>query len=292
MLKKILAPVFVLSVSVSSVSANSFRETLFGSPDASVLVDSVGFVFDANFTSQETIGNIVLNVRRTGGGSDAFSVDFTTLDNSATAPNDYTQTQITVNFAAGEDLKQVSIPIINDVDAEPIEYFAVQPANGVQLGSNVFNFVSIYPDEPIVLTFNATTPENQNAEVYFERAGSDLSATVTLDYGTANETAIAGQDYTSQNGTVIFLPNETVKTVLIPITLARGRGIARARVSITNQTGEIKMAMTNQFGYFRFNEVETGQTYFVQVTSKSYRFTPQTLSIDGDLDGVNFTAIE
>ncbi len=219
MLKKILALVFVLSVSVSSVSANSFWKTLFGSPDASALVDSVGFVFDANFTSQETIGNIVLNVRRTGGGSDAFSVDFTTLDNSATAPNDYTQTQITVNFAAGEDLKQVSIPVINDVDAEPIEYFAVQltnPTNGVQLGSNVFNFVSIYPDEPIVLTFNATTPENQNAEVYFERAGSDLSATVTLDYGTANETAIAGQDYTSQNGTVIFLPNETVKTVSIP----------------------------------------------------------------------------
>ena len=44
------------------------------------------------------------------------------------------------------------------------------------------------------------------------------SGTLTVDYATADGTAIAGQDYTSASGTLTFSGGETSKTILIPIT--------------------------------------------------------------------------
>ena len=43
------------------------------------------------------------------------------------------------------------------------------------------------------------------------------SGTLTVDYSTADGTAIAGQDYTSTSGTLTFNGGETSKTILIPI---------------------------------------------------------------------------
>ena len=40
---------------------------------------------------------------------------------------------------------------------------------------------------------------------------------LTVDYATADGTAIAGQDYTSTSGTLTFSAGETSKTIQIPI---------------------------------------------------------------------------
>lgn len=60
------------------------------------------------------------------------------------------------------------------------------------------------------------------------------------------------------------------------VVTADGRGIAKARVSITDQTGETRTALTNPFGYFRFDDIEAGQTYFISAQSKRYLFENQT----------------
>ncbi len=44
------------------------------------------------------------------------------------------------------------------------------------------------------------------------------TGSVSVDYSTANGTAIAGQDYTSASGTLTFAGGETIKTIQIPIT--------------------------------------------------------------------------
>jgi len=54
------------------------------------------------------------------------------------------------------------------------------------------------------------------ATVSFTRSG-ETSSTVSVNYATADGTAIAGLDYTARSGTIVFNPGETTKSVTIPI---------------------------------------------------------------------------
>ncbi len=45
---------------------------------------------------------------------------------------------------------------------------------------------------------------------------SPSSLPVTVDFSTANGTALAGSDYTAASGTLTFLPGETSKTIIVP----------------------------------------------------------------------------
>ncbi|MEO8073342.1 MAG: carboxypeptidase-like regulatory domain-containing protein [Acidobacteriota bacterium] len=70
-----------------------------------------------------------------------------------------------------------------------------------------------------------------------------------------------------------------------------GRGLAGARIVLTNSIGEKRIAVTNPFGYFSFKEIGSGETYIVEITHKSYNFTPQVLLVTNDLTELNFTAL-
>lgn len=70
---------------------------------------------------------------------------------------------------------------------------------------------------------------------------------------------------------------------------ANGRGQGNVVVSMAIQNGEIRMAVTNPFGYFRFYSVESGQTVTISITSKRYKFLPQTVSVNNELTDLNFT---
>ncbi len=72
---------------------------------------------------------------------------------------------------------------------------------------------------------------------------------------------------------------------------ANGRGLANAIVQMTDANGQTRTARTTSLGYYRFVDVEAGQTVIMNVRSKRYQFDSQTISVAEDLDGVNFTAI-
>lgn len=69
-----------------------------------------------------------------------------------------------------------------------------------------------------------------------------------------------------------------------------GRGIRNARVSMTLPNGEIRTVLSSTFGYYRFDEIEVGQTVILNVNSKRFQFNPQIVSVTDNLDEVNFTA--
>lgn len=73
---------------------------------------------------------------------------------------------------------------------------------------------------------------------------------------------------------------------------ANGRGIANTRVSATDENGNTRTVLTNPFGFYRFADLPTGQTYTLQAQSKRYQFTnaAQVLSVNGELSEMNFTA--
>ncbi len=70
-----------------------------------------------------------------------------------------------------------------------------------------------------------------------------------------------------------------------------GRGVANARVVMISSRGERVEVRTNGFGYYRFGEVRSGESYTVTVESKQYRFAAKVINVTQNLDDVIFTAI-
>ena len=71
---------------------------------------------------------------------------------------------------------------------------------------------------------------------------------------------------------------------------ANGNAVRKARVVLTAPNGQIRTAITNPFGYYRFDDVEVGASYVFNVVSKRYSFAPQVVSVVEDLTELNFIA--
>nr|WP_244329378.1 Calx-beta domain-containing protein [Tolypothrix sp. PCC 7910] len=167
-----------------------------------------------------------VTVVRTGLTSTAVSVNIELSDGTATAPSDYTNNPITVNFAAGETSKTVAIPIINDSVfevTETINLALINPTSGATLGTQKTATLNIVDNDavPGVIQFsNASYAINENgtpvtAVTLTRTGGSDGAVSVTVNL--SNGTATAGSDYNSSPITVNFADGETSKTVNIPI---------------------------------------------------------------------------
>ncbi len=71
-----------------------------------------------------------------------------------------------------------------------------------------------------------------------------------------------------------------------------GRGIRSATVSLTGPDGVKRMATTSSFGYYRFENIKSGESYAVGVSSKRYRFTTRILQIVDSLADLDFVGLE
>ncbi|NJR22636.1 MAG: hypothetical protein HC786_10970 [Richelia sp. CSU_2_1] len=163
----------------------------------SVLDNDSSLQFSAPTFSVNEDGTPVaaVTVTRTGSTTGAASATVNLADGTATAPGDYTNTPIAVNFAAGDSApKTVTIPIANDTLVEGTESVNLTLANatGATLGTQSTATLSIL-DNDSSLQFSAPTFRvNENgtpvAAVTVTRTGNvtgAVSATVNLADGTA-----------------------------------------------------------------------------------------------------------
>lgn len=74
------------------------------------------------------------------------------------------------------------------------------------------------------------------------------------------------------------------------VTTGTGRGVASARVSMQDGSGSIRNAITNGFGYYRFQDVQAGAVYVVSVSAKRYTFASRTISVADELVNLDFVA--
>ncbi|MBC7900529.1 MAG: carboxypeptidase regulatory-like domain-containing protein [Saprospiraceae bacterium] len=110
-------------------------------------------------------------------------------------------------------------------------------------------------------------PQTANATIGFFKTGAPITVQVQGPSALSTNVSVSGR-----------------------ITTSAGQGVANARVSITDSTGNIRAAITGPFGYYRFDNVATGGTYTVGVQSKRYTFTPRTLLVNDNLTDVDFVA--
>ncbi len=97
----------------------------------------------------------------------------------------------------------------------------------------------------------------------------------------------------NQGGVYFFINSPLVPTaanVTIGgrVLTSNGRGFGNAQVSLTDTEGNTKIARTSTFGYFNFDEVESGKTYILSVNAKRFRYTPKVLSLNESVTDLIF----
>lgn len=71
---------------------------------------------------------------------------------------------------------------------------------------------------------------------------------------------------------------------------ADGTGLSHAVVTIADTNGGSRTMQTSSFGYYRFDDVQAGETYTISVASKRYQFTSRLITVTDDLTDVDITA--
>ena len=175
----------------------------------------------------ESVGTLTLSVSRTVGSKGAITVNYATVNGTATAPGDYTASSGTLSWADADVAdKTISIPIIDDTLSEPNENFSIalsSPTGGAVIGANSTATVTILAnDAPGAIGFTASTltvaETVGNAVLTVNRASGGTGA-VSVQYATASGTATSGSDFTATNGTLNWAAGDFAdKTISVPIT--------------------------------------------------------------------------
>jgi hypothetical protein len=110
---------------------------------------------------------------------------------------------------------------------------------------------------------------------------------------TANTALVTNRTVFSDWTLAQAVPTAATATVSGRVLTTSGRGVNRARLSLTDSNGQIRWTTTNPFGFYRFVDLPTGAEYVLRVGSKSYQFNEPSriLSLDENLEGENFTAL-
>ncbi|TMC92287.1 MAG: hypothetical protein E6J12_03270 [Chloroflexi bacterium] len=216
--------------------------------------------------------NQVFTVKLQPSSPNTVTVNYATSDGSAQATSDYTATSGTLTFNPGDTSKQVLVPVSGDTTVENNEYFALNLSsltnahlttstgygyivNDDAGGQAATTYVSV--DDATVVEGNSGTT---NATFNVTMAPASAS-TVTVNYSTADSSAVEGFDYESQVGTITFSPGQTAKTVVIAVD---GNTIDQSdRVYSLNLSGVSNATLSSSSGTGTILDDDTSSRIFV-----------------------------
>ena len=180
-------------------------------------------------------------------GGTAPSVHYATADVTATAGADYTASSGTVPLTNGGcRCATVGIPILGDTMTEGTETFAVNLSSPVNATiADAQGIGTIYDNEgpPSFVVTDVVGAEASGTFTFGVLLTNANSTAVSVGYATADGTAIAGSDYSSDSGTLTFNPGETSKTVAVTIIDASlAEDDETFTLNLSNATGGIAIA--------------------------------------------------
>lgn len=172
----------------------------------------------------EGAGPATITVTRTGGTTGAVSVHYATSDGTAVAGSDYAAAAGTLNWADGDGAnKTFTIPITNDSLNEASETIGLTlsaPTGGAVIGNPGSATLAILDNDPTpsISITDVSLAEGNSGATNFNFTVSLSAAsgqTITVDYATADGTALSGGDYQPLSGTLTFSPGQTAKPVTV-----------------------------------------------------------------------------
>ncbi|WP_194767578.1 T9SS type A sorting domain-containing protein, partial [Tamlana sp. I1] len=173
--------------------------------NASISINDITVTEDNNAVFTVSLDNAV---------SGGFTVDFSTVNNSAKAGEDYTATtgSLTFNGNSGET-QSINIAILDDALVESTESFFVNLSNATNdvTIANSQGTATITDNDLAVenasISINDITVTEDNNAIFTVSLDNAVSGGFTVDFSTANNSAKAGEDYTATTGSLTFNGN-------------------------------------------------------------------------------------
>ena len=175
------------------------------------------------------------------------TVDYATADFSATSPGDYTAGTGTVTFAPGDTSETVTVQVNGDTAAEPDETFNVNLSNATGNAAilDAQGVGTITNDDVAASEISIAGASNgESGQLDFlVSMNNPQAAPVTVDFATADGTAVAPGDYTPATGTVTFAPGDRFEFVTVQtIDDALVEDTETFDVNLSNATGNATIA--------------------------------------------------
>ena len=151
--------------------------------------------------------------------SQVVTVEYTTEDGTADAGDDYTTIAETLTFSPGQTTKIIRVPVLVDSTQESSETFTVELSTpmGTTLADST-GLGTITADPMPGLSIGDAEPVAEGgAAVFTVTLVPASNHVVTVTYSTVDGTAVADADFTPTSGTLTFNPNQTTKTIRVPI---------------------------------------------------------------------------
>ena len=188
--------------------------------DQPVVLPSVS-INDVTVNEEDGVAELMICIE--AASEELVTVIYTTLDDIAISGEDYEAQDGVASIEAGDLCTTVSFPILDDEVEESTETFPVilsAPSNATI--ADVEGIVTILDtDQPVVLpsvSINDVTvnEEDEVAElmICIDAASEEL---ITVNYVTADNSAIAGEDYQAQDGVALIEAGDLCVAVSFPI---------------------------------------------------------------------------
>ena len=227
-----------VTVAVNGDTSTEFTETFFvnlSNAVGAVLTDAqaIGtitnddspFLIIADATIAEGNSgttNLVFSVSLNSAAASDVTVEFATANDTATAGSDFVTTTGTLTFAAGELTKTITVPLLGDTSIELTETLLLNLSNAT--GATISDpqaVGTITNDDFPALTIGDVTVVEGNAgitnAVFTVSVSASAPFPITVDFSTANDTAIAGSDFVATTGTLVFAAGQTQRTIAVPL---------------------------------------------------------------------------
>ena len=166
---------------------------------------------------------LVFTVRLSAPSGQAVRAGYATADGSAQSPADYAASSGMVEFAPLETSKTLSVQVNGDLLDEPDETLVVNLHSAVNALITDGQGVGTILDDDAPPTLSVSDPSEQEGDsgtkqlVFTVSLSAPSGRPLSVNWATANGTALAGSDYTAASGVLSFAVGEASKTVVVLI---------------------------------------------------------------------------
>jgi hypothetical protein len=161
-------------------------------------------------------------------------------------------------------------------------------------GTNLIAVSGTCVDPPITtgsgvlfnLIFTVIGTANQTSALTFT---PPPTATVAFQFnnGSPAVTLVNGQF-------TVLGPTAASVSVAGKVTTASGRGITNVLITLTDSKGNQRTATTTSFGYYRFDNIEAGETVTITAKARRFKFGQSTIvrTTNEQIGDANFVAVD